>query len=486
MITGDHKMPEKKSRELIIRMYRQGLGDCFLLTFPGEPKPFNLLIDCGALNSKHYDAEIMKDVVRDIKVRTDSQLDAVAATHEHWDHISGFSQAKEIFDEIKVDNVWAAWTEEPDNTAAQQLKKEFKKSKKAVAKALEQMPDETKNHQLGLYKEAIKELFGFFGGLAASEDGAIGTTGRAWQNFLNLSKKKVYCNPKKQPIELDGAEGVRVYVLGPPEDAEYIRKKLSKKETYDEGKHNFSAFSSFAAAFATDGDEEEKDDQVRAFPFDGRYRISADQDAPKIDFFRRNYGFSEKDENEWRRIDYDWLSQAGELALHLDSYTNNTCLALAIELGESRKVLLFPGDAQVGNWLSWEKLSWTVKNSDGTTRTVTTDDLLARTVFYKVGHHGSHNATMRAKGLEKMTSPDLVAMIPVHRETAEDQKWEFPYAPLWKRLREKTAGRVILADAENLDEIAVEAQQMLSDEDWEEFKNATKFDKLCIEYRIAY
>lgn len=40
-------MPEEKSRELIVRMYRQGLGDCFLLTFPGEPKPFNLLIDCG-------------------------------------------------------------------------------------------------------------------------------------------------------------------------------------------------------------------------------------------------------------------------------------------------------------------------------------------------------------------------------------------------------------------------------------------------------
>ena len=27
-------------------------------------------------------------------------------------------------------------------------------------------------------------------------------------------------------------------------------------------------------------------------------------------------------------------------------------------------------------------------------------DLLHRTIFYKVGHHGSHNATLRERGLE--------------------------------------------------------------------------------------
>lgn len=37
---------------------------------------------------------------------------------------------------------------------------------------------------------------------------------------------------------------------------------------------------------------------------------------------------------------------------------------------------------------------------------VTAHELLARTVFYKVGHHGSHNATLRALGLELMTNED--------------------------------------------------------------------------------
>ena len=123
-------MPENNARELTIRMYNQGLGDCFLLTFPGDEKPFYILIDCGALDSKHYDKDKIIAVVKDIKEQTGGRLDAVVATHEHWDHISGFSQAKEVFDEIKVDKVWTAWTDEPGNPIAQEFKEKFKKSKK--------------------------------------------------------------------------------------------------------------------------------------------------------------------------------------------------------------------------------------------------------------------------------------------------------------------------------------------------------------------
>ena len=90
--------------------------------------------------------------------------------------------------------------------------------------------------------------------------------------------------------------------------------------------------------------------------------------------------------------------------------------ALAFERISDGKVLLFPGDAQQGNWLSWHapSMRWTIPGSRGS-RTVTAADLLARTVFYKVGHHASHNATARAKGLELMTSPELTAFIPVDR-----------------------------------------------------------------------
>lgn len=469
------------NRVLTIRMYRPGLGDCFLLSFPTSngAEQFHMLIDCGALASKQ---EQMINVVRDIKEKTNATIDVVIATHEHWDHISGFLQAEKVFKSIKVKKVWASWTEEPDNDAAKQLKERFKKSKKAVQLAVSRLPDSDKDKHLGLYKTAVTHLLEFSGGLGAK---ASERTASAWKNYLGLSKRKTYCDPKRPPMPLDGVDDVRIFVLGPPGDPDYIKRRLSKIETYDDGGHAFSAFAGFAAAFVDKGDKEGLEEMERSFPFDKRYRVLP-RTARRNPFFRSHYGFEEKDASSWRRIDTDWLAQAGELALHLDSYTNNTCFALAIELGTEGKVLLFPGDAQVGNWLSWSELSWKVKDKNGAQRTVRIDDLLARTVLYKVGHHGSHNATLRAKGLERMTSDDLVAMIPVNRDTAEKQKWEFPYGPLWKRLKEKCLGRVLLADAKNLDEIRDELENMLSEDDLEFFENSVTYSETYIEYRIEF
>ena len=47
---------------------------------------------------------------------------------------------------------------------------------------------------------------------------------------------------------------------------------------------------------------------------------------------------------------------------------------------------------------------------------------MKRAIFYKVGHHGSHNATLREKGLEQMKNL-RVAMIPVDEEMAKKKRW---------------------------------------------------------------
>jgi hypothetical protein len=160
-------------------------------------------------------------------------------------------------------------------------------------------------------------------------------------------------------------------------------------------------------------------------------------------------------QDSWRRIDGDWLGAAEAVALNLVGDTNNTSLVLAFEWGEpgSGVVLLFPGDAQVGNWLSWRDQTYGKKK-------IKIDDLLSRVLLYKVGHHGSHNATVRRDprdlsggpngapfGLELMN--DIVAMIPVDWDAAKKEMpdpWRMPHDPLYRRLREKARRRILRSD----------------------------------------
>lgn len=122
-----------------------------------------------------------------------------------------------------------------------------------------------------------------------------------------------------------------------------------------------------------------------------------------------------------------------------------TALALAIELTASKKVLLFVGDAQVGEWLSWYDVKWLNAEAQGGA-CITCSDLIQRTVLYKVGHHVSHSATPRETGLEMMKRGDLVAMIPVDEDQARCKKWPMPFEPLLLQLVEKTQGRIIRAE----------------------------------------
>jgi hypothetical protein len=73
--------------------------------------------------------------------------------------------------------------------------------------------------------------------------------------------------------------------------------------------------------------------------------------------------------------------------------------------------------------------------------------LLSRTILYKVGHHGSHNATLREKGLEQMKSL-RIALIPVDHAMAAKKGWDrMPLPDLVERLEEVCADGVIRIDA---------------------------------------
>src|SRR5438132_3221851 len=90
-----------------VRMYRQGLGDCFLLAFPTakDGEAFYVLIDCGVVLGTTDPGTMMTKVATDIAEATGGDIHLLVNTHEHWDHLSGFVQARESFEKMRVHNL---------------------------------------------------------------------------------------------------------------------------------------------------------------------------------------------------------------------------------------------------------------------------------------------------------------------------------------------------------------------------------------------
>ncbi len=510
-----------------VRMYRQGLGDCFLLAFPtGQPgQAFYMLIDCGVIFGTQSAASIMQNVATDIEAATGGDIHLLVATHEHWDHLCGFLYAGDIFQRMRIHNLWLAWTEDPTDTLAQQLQAEFHANREALRMALNLISEQDT-------AAPITNLLHFFGDPMATSGSGSGSatatpqdTGAALQAIRGFVSKMnaspVYRHPGEGPLSLPKVNGlsgvptVRIYVLGPPHDEKTLKDinpSTKGQEVYTQGAsasqnttgsagETLTANKAFFLAVQNEDQIASAEKELRelSFPFDQHVRISSEE-AKQNEFFRNYYGFDDpatpagigaeqsetRTDEAWRRIDDDWLGAAGEFALQLDSYTNNTSLVLAFELINTKKMLLFVADAQIGNWLSWDDLSWSVPDAHGTTQTIRIGDLLARTVFYKVGHHGSVNATIRGygttpKGLELMTSPDLVAMIPVDRQMALKKRWNMPCEPVLQRLEEKTGQRVLRID----DNTPPRTQGGMSDTAWKALQANYQETKLYIQYTVT-
>jgi hypothetical protein len=422
-ITRAANVPRAGTR---VRLYRQGLGDCILVRLPKDDgSDFSLLIDCGVAVATADAADIIKKVLADVSETMNNRLDVLAVTHEHWDHVSGFQQAQDEFGKLSFGEVWLAWTEDGSDELARRLKKDHVDAFAAISRSA-----------------AVRAISG---DSAGANDllliaGMLGAAGEKTRAALDIAKAKAgpggprYCLPTNLPIEIEGT-GARIYVLGPPHDEKAIRHFNPSKrdpETYELALDGTGLLA--AGVFTALGCSRD----VRPFTDSASIPMEAARGMP---FFQRNYWGTPGDGSEWKRIDGDWLASTDEFALMLQSATNNTSLVLAIELSDG-DVLLFAGDAQVGNWQSWQGLNWTL--GDG--RKVTGPDLLSRVVFYKVGHHGSHNATLRQQGLEQMKNLKT-AVIPVDEVVAKKMRWgAMPLPGLVAALDQQTAGRTIRTD----------------------------------------
>ena len=493
-----------------VRMYRQGLGDCFLLTFGTGAATRHVLIDCGTLGTTTNNNP-MADVVAHIRATTNDHLHAVIATHEHKDHLSGFASRKADFGAIQIDRFWVAWTENPADQVAQGLKKYNEDLGIAAVMGVEAMRTLASAHptaggdeldRLADRAEKVLEFFGEGNDLLGANEFA--PTVHAAMELVRTgfgTREAEYLKPGTLVDVDDWLPGFRVYVLGPPQTAGAIA------DTGEQGGGDLYPYptAGIRAAATTAVRNAESREQIlatdlnrdafiRQIPFDQRFQLSdkSELEAP------RAYTSYVSPGNAWRRVDADWLGFSSILALQLDNRTNNTSLVLAFERIADGKVLLFPADAMRGNWQSWSEpteLEWSVTDPGGTPKTVRTTDLLRRTVFYKVGHHSSHNATARINGLEKMEQNTLVSFIPLDRKVAKAKRWNtMPTRSLYKRLMEKCNGRVVRSDIGWVTETQeTEFASMFTGGEWTAFQNEQQaaeqsgrivFDPLFIDYVV--
>jgi hypothetical protein len=477
-------------------MYRMGTGDCFALKFlNGDEVCFKMLIDAGVWSGK---AEDITKYIENLKIYLGDKIDVLVVTHEHKDHVYAFQVCKELFTEhFEVGELWLGWTENDRIKKVKDWKEKYGEHKMALGLAARHLQDALESDD---YKKQFAETrFGVqamearknyvevvtqFADLHLSTDDMNMYKGgldgmEVVKNDIDAAAVK-YFKPGDIISDIEEAPGIKIYVLGPPTLYEDVDKETGGiGESYKHNNELEKSGAFGAAVINMNGDDIETH---RLLPFDEYY--SMDQPAGVQ---------QEYEKSDWRKIDYDWLYSAGSFALRMNGLTNNLSLALAIEFEDSGRVMLFPGDAEYGSWASWHNIDWGQKGRDGVTPFV--EDLLNRTVFYKVAHHLSHNGTAQRLGLEMMKHKDLVAMATLdYNIICKGWKSTMPNRAIVKELLERTKGRLLILREDDIyydfhNEVSItekieEAQEAMTKKEREAFEKATQKEELYIQFTV--
>ncbi len=348
---------------LRIRSYNVGFGDCFLLTFSyANARARNVLIDFGSTKrSEHAPAGGMLAIAKQIKEDSGGKLDIVVATHRHKDHVSGFSgRPGTIIRSLEPELVVQPWTEDPKLAPnarapagsgggalrARGLVARLSDMQALAKQVLDQVPRLEASPEV---PSALAAQIAFLGETNLQNAAAV-------RNLRAMGKREpVFASFGTELPIRDLLPGVKVDVIGPPTLAQ--SSAIARQRERDENE--------FWHLRARAGAGEGRARGRRLFP-----EAVATGPMPQ--------------EARWviPRIDAMHATELLAIVRRLDDALNNTSLILLFHvLGE---VLVFPGDAQIENWsyaLFEARNRRAIRNR------------LKRAAFYKVGHHGSLNAT---------------------------------------------------------------------------------------------
>jgi beta-lactamase superfamily II metal-dependent hydrolase len=371
---------------ITIRMYRVGFGDCFLLKFWTGLTATKVLIDCGTITEGQPQLDkVTADVISECRDADNViRINLVVATHRHRDHVAGFSSA--VWSQVEAGEVWMPWTEDPNDPDATEIRNRQSALAAALAPKDQNLAPLAGRANAASPAECIQAM----ALNALTNEKAMATL------HGGFAKKvaPVFLPGAATPFEVrtvTGIDDVKVHVLGPSRD-----KSVIAVMDPPQGKGYLTA----PGAAQT---------EAQAFGFHWR---SSEKDHRKA---APGSTFSVKD---MTAIQKQADQPGGELAAALDNAVNNTSLILMFEVGD--QFLLFPGDAQWGSW-------------NAALTNPAAHELLAKTNFYKVGHHGSHNATPREL-IESLVQPPFAALF----STCHVKQWpDIPRQPLLDAIKAK-------------------------------------------------
>ena len=350
-------MPQNAPTRLTVRTYDVGFGDCFLLTFHYPRRDRHVLIDFGSMRlptGKTVKGKYLNKVADAISQDCGGKLDVVVATHRHQDHISGFARQNgkgpgEIIRALAPSIVIQPWTEDPKaaTDATAPSRRGFARTLLAMHDVARQMVDAGRSLGGERLRAARTEL------MAIGEDNIQNPDAVA--NLRAMAPNRYVYHGADAGLGRI-LPGVKVTVLGPPtvEQTDTIRTQRSTDA--DEFWHLATRF--WRSMAATKRMHNSKARSL--FP---RHPVGP---------LPRSAGW----------FKYSVMKEQADSLLSivrmLDKAMNNTSVILLFEVGA--KLILFPGDAQYENWmytLGKDALRKKLENVD----------------LYKVGHHGSLNAT---------------------------------------------------------------------------------------------
>jgi beta-lactamase superfamily II metal-dependent hydrolase len=382
-----------------VRMYQVGFGDCFLLSFgyeralPDGRRERHVLIDFGTKRLPESPRNLAT-IAESIHERTRGEIDVLVVTHRHQDHLSAFGL--QGIPELLCARgypklVVRSWTENPAAEAAATGGGRGGSNDKQVAE-----------RSLNLLA-ALQPATAFADTLARRLDGVTDQSlaGRLKRLAADQLPNKaaidqltrwadegrgVYLRYGMRSGIEDVVPGINVRVLGPPTVDQH--KEILQQREVDESEF-WMLYGRLARRLSIDDLLQRSGKALEEIEDSGAVEgIDAAPGSPEEEAPPSPRAVGPIGPVRWLtdRMGRQQLNSLLRIVRSMDDILNNTSVILLFELRQGRRPLrlLFPGDAQIENWEYALRYAREAKDNLELLRTV---DL------YKVGHHGSRNAT---------------------------------------------------------------------------------------------